>query len=98
MNPAGSGSGISALLEGLGITDATTQDTATSAVSAEITRCAVVAKVTGIRWGRMTIETDPASAAALLWHKDRLEEIAREASHGQVTSVRIRITATGERA
>ena len=85
------GHGVAKLLAGLGITTVRTQDAATAAVQEELTRTGVSAEVTGVRWGAVTIEGGQAEIAALAWHRDRLVEVAADASEGEVTRVVLRV-------
>ena len=85
------GQGVAKLLAGLGIAGVSTQDATTAAVQEELDRTSVEAKVTGVRWGAVTIEAGQAEIAALAWHRDRLVEIASKASDGEVNRVVLRV-------
>lgn len=85
------GISVAKLLAGLGITGVDVQDAASSAVQAEIDNTGVSAKVTGIRWGAVHIEGGQAEIAQLMWHRDRLVELARSASDQEVTRVVLRV-------
>jgi len=84
------GSTIRGLLEGLGILDAPIHDRVAAAVESEIAGRGLTGSVLGIRWGCVTVTTDPEAFGQLQWLRDVLAQTAARASDGKVTDIRIK--------
>lgn len=81
---------VTEILGRLGIEAVESYDTVSSAIDAELLQRGFTAKVSGIRWGCVTVVSDRRELPQLNWMKDILENVARRSSKGAVTSVRIR--------
>lgn len=81
---------VKEILGRLGIEDVASYDVVRDAVDVELERRGFRARVSGIRWGCVTVGADRAESGQLDWMRQPLEEIARKASKGTITSVRIR--------
>lgn len=81
---------VKEILGRLGIEAVESYDAVSAAVDAELARRGFTAKVSGIRWGCVTVVADRRELSQVNWMKDVLEGIARRSSDGTITSVRIR--------
>lgn len=81
---------VKEILGRLGIEAVESYDTVSSAIDTELSRRGFTAKVSGIRWGCVTVVADRRELSQLNWMKDVLENVAQRSSKGAITSVRIR--------
>lgn len=85
------GDELARLLAAMGLPpSADERDDLAAFVEAEIAASGLKATVTSIRWGRMTIEADPATVARLEFHRSRLEQLVTVRSDRTVTEIRLR--------
>jgi hypothetical protein len=82
---------VKEILGRLGIEAVDSYDAVSGAVDAELARRRLDARVTGIRWGCVTIGAARRDVNQVEWLKDVLTEVARRSSGGTVASVRIRV-------
>jgi len=88
---------VKEILARLGVEAVEAYDAVSAALDAELGRKGLSARVSAIRWGCATVTAERHEAAQVGWMKDVLETVARRASGGTVTSVRVRTGAAGER-
>jgi len=81
---------VKEILGRLGIEAVESYDAVSAAIDGELARRGFTAKVSGIRWGCVTVVADRRELSQVNWMKDVLEGIARRSSNGTITSVRIR--------
>lgn len=86
---------VKEILGRLGIEDVSSYDVVRDAVDAELERRGFRARVSGIRWGCVTVGADRSESGQLDWMRQPLEEVVRKASKGTVTSIRIRTERAG---
>lgn len=90
MQLAGNTQILKALLAGFGVNESSCQNKVTTTINSMLAGWKLRGKVTSIRWGKATIETDPVTAAKLKWWQDSLASAITLVSNGEVTSVRIK--------
>ena len=81
---------VKEILGRLGIEAVESYDAVSAAIDAELSRRGLSAKVSGIRWGCVTVVADRRELSQVNWMKDVLEDIARRSSAERITSIRIR--------